>query len=111
MVTQTPVRPQKVHGGSRKILGERNVCVTTTLPCDETFVSHADTSLASTYSYTEFQVRMMTPLPSVSWFPSSVLYLSIFSLTQHGLQQSLELQKAARSSSIPQRSSSMDNLV
>lgn len=73
MVTQTPVRPQKAHGGSRKILGERNVCVTTTLPCDETFVSHADSSLASTCSsYTEFQVRMMTPLPSVSCFPSSV---------------------------------------
>jgi len=70
-------------GGSRKILGERNISVANTLPHDETFLSQPNVSLASTGSYNDFQ---------------------------HGLQQGLESQKSARSSSIP-KSSSLNNLV
>ena len=80
VVPQTPVRPQKAYGGSRKILGERNVCVTTTLPCDETFVSQADTSLASTCSYTEFQVRMSRPSPTIVFLEACLGWLHKWSI-------------------------------
>jgi len=43
-------------GGSRKILGERNISVANTLPHDETFLSQPNVSLASTGSYNDFQV-------------------------------------------------------
>ena len=77
-VLQTPVRPQKHMGGSRKILGERNISVANTLPHDETFLSQPNVSLASTGSYNDFQVSdkhgflWMSPPP----LPTSTLYIS-----------------------------------
>ena len=49
---QTPIRRKPVGGVSRKILGEKN----TSVASNESVFSHCNTSLASTGSYTDFQV-------------------------------------------------------
>ena len=51
---QTPGRRKGT--ASRKILGERNVSVASSLPHDESFLSVANLSMASAGSYTDFQV-------------------------------------------------------
>ena len=59
---QTPMRPTQRKGGAsamaRKILRERNTSTSTTssMNPEETFLSHANMSLASTGTYTDFQV-------------------------------------------------------
>ena len=52
--SQTPGR--KKPTASRKILGEKNVSVASSLPPDESFLSLANSSMASAGSYTDFQV-------------------------------------------------------
>lgn len=57
---QTPMRPPQkraaAQNAARKILRERNSSTASSINPDESFLSHVNMSLASTGSYTDFQV-------------------------------------------------------
>ena len=52
---KTPSRQQRPVGAGRNILKEKNVMPTFALVPNESIISHGNTSLASTVSYTDFQ--------------------------------------------------------
>ena len=54
---QTPVRPPQRRQERRKILGEKNVA--SSIAVDDSFLSSHNFSLASTGSYTDFQVSIL----------------------------------------------------
>ena len=54
---QTPNRQQRPIGTGRNILKEKNVPALSLVP-NESIISHGNTSLASTVSYTDFQVQI-----------------------------------------------------
>ena len=98
---QTPGRKRPANGAStRRILAVKN---SNNLCPDDSVYSQANFSLASTGSYTDFQVCLVqthTVLQS----------LLSCSLLQRGLHGSLDTHKSARSSTLP-KSSSTQNLA
>lgn len=76
---------------------------------DDSFLSSHNFSLASTGSYTDFQVRFIMP-DSIYTVPTLFfLKRPLICCMQHGIMMASEAQKHCRSSAIP-KNSSMENV-